>query len=176
MKQDIHFSYKAPKGFTLLEMLFAVIIFSFALVSLMTIAGRGVIATTTARDQLIAQFLAEDSLEVARNIRDSNYVNGSDWLDGLSQCIDVNCDVEYFVGQKPQLTPCPSGSCDALLYNNQGQYRPDASFGGSATQFYRSLRLTWITPDQELLMESTVYWRYKTLHRSLIVRTRIANW
>ncbi len=166
-------------GFTLLEMLFAVIIFSFALVSLMTIAGKGVIATASARDQLVAQFLAEESLEVARNIRDSNYVNGNDsWVNGLTQCIDVAvCDIEYTLGAKPQLTACSSGGCNGrILYNNQGQYRPGADQGGIATSYWRELKITTIVPDEELLMEATVYWKQKTLNRQMTVRTRIANW
>lgn len=170
---------KNAQGFTLLEMLFAVIIFSFALVSLMTIAGKGVIATASARDQLVAEFLAEESLEVARNIRDSNYVNGSDsWVDGLTQCIDVSpCDVEYTLGAKSELTACPSGSCSGrILYNNEGQYRPSGDLGGTATAFWRELKITTIVPDKELLMEATVHWKQKTLNREMTVRTRIANW
>jgi prepilin-type N-terminal cleavage/methylation domain-containing protein len=176
MKSILKKNNITAQGFTLLEMLFAVIIFSFALVSLMTIAGKGVIATTTAREQLTAQFLAEESLEIARNIRDSNYINGSNWTDGLTQCIGASCDVEYVLGQKPTLEPCLSGGCNRILYNISGQYRPDPSFGGTATQFTREIRITEITPDKELLMESTVYWKQKTLNRKLTVRTRIANW
>lgn len=176
MKSIFKKNNTTSQGFTLLEMLFAVIIFSFALVSLMTIAGKGVIATATARDQLTAQFLAEESLEIARNIRDSNYINGDDWVNGLTQCIGVSCDVEYTSGQKPILEPCPSGSCDRILYNNNGQYRPDSSLGGVATQFTREIKITEITPDKELLMEATVRWKQKTLNRTLTVRTRIANW
>ncbi len=166
-------------GFTLLEMLFAVIIFSFALVSLMTIAGKGVIATASARDQLIAQFLAEESLEVARNIRDSNYVNGNDsWLNGLTQCVDVaTCDVDYIPNAKPELVVCSSDNCSGrILYNNLGQYRPGGDQGGIATAFWRELKITSIVPDKELLMEATVHWKQKTLDRQLTVKTYIANW
>lgn len=169
---------KESPGFTLLEMLFAVIIFSFALVSLMTIAGKGVIATASARDQLVAEFLAEESLEVARNIRDSNYVNGVEpWTSGLSQCIDGSpCDVDYVDGAKPQLVVCSDDCSGRLLYNNQGQYRPNATGGGTATAFYRQLKITTITPDRELLLEATVHWKQKTINRVMTVKTHIANW
>lgn len=171
-KFDTHAS-----GFTLLEMLFAVIIFSFALVSLMTIAGKGVVATASARDQLTAEFLAEESLEVARNIRDSNYVNSSpSWTDGLSECIDgPTCDVDYISGGKPVLTVCPSNDCRGrVLFNNSGQFRPEPV--GVATTFWREFKITSITADKELLLESTVHWKQKTINRSMTVRTRIANW
>jgi prepilin-type N-terminal cleavage/methylation domain-containing protein len=75
-------------GFTLLEMLFAVIIFSFALVSLITITGKGVAATSSAKEQLTAQYLAEELIEVGRNMRDHNYLNYgvADWFDELEAC------------------------------------------------------------------------------------------
>ncbi|HQV64849.1 MAG TPA: prepilin-type N-terminal cleavage/methylation domain-containing protein [Candidatus Paceibacterota bacterium] len=164
-------------GFTLLEMLFAVIIFSFALVSLMTIAGKGVIATASARDQLVAQFLAEESLEVVRNIRDSNYINGSNsWIDGLTECVDsATCDIEYVANAKPIMVVCPANDCSGrLLFNNNGQFRPEPV--GTATTFWREIKITSITPDSELVLESTVHWRQKTINRSMTVTTRIADW
>jgi prepilin-type N-terminal cleavage/methylation domain-containing protein len=165
-------------GFTLLEMLFAVVIFSFALVSLMTIAGKGVIATSSARDQLAAEFLAEEGLEVVRNVRDSNYVNSVPWNDGaIAVCMNGNpCDVDYS-NPKPTLVQCDGGCQGNILFNNQGTFRPNAT--GDATTFWREITITDVaggdTP-QEILVQSTVHWKQKALNRSFTVQTYLSDW
>ncbi len=167
-------------GFTLLEMLFAVIIFSFALVSLMTIAGRGVIASSSAKDQLTAQFLAEEALEVARNTRDTNYIYMTDWLSGLEQCQNTPCDVDYS-GSTPILTACDSGDCQGeYLYNNKGDFDP-VDNGGAPTSFWRELVITPIHDDalgqpDQVRVDATVHWRQKSLERKMTVTTYMTNW
>ena len=163
-------------GFTLLEMLFAVIIFSFALVSLMTIAGKGIIATTTARQQLTAQFLAEESLEVARNMRDTNYIEGLPWLTGMDQCQDSPCDVDYSSTAKPGLIACDGDDCaERILTNNRGTFAVDQT--GDVTSFYRELTLTSLDQGSEqMLVTATVHWTQRTINRTLVLKTRIANW
>lgn len=180
MKKIFTQLYTTSSGFTLLETLFAVIIFSFALVSLMTIAGKGVIATTMARDQLTAEFLAEEGLEVVRNIRDSNYVDGAAWDTGLSQCFTGNkCDVEYAPsGSKPTMIVCDTDCSGRILYNNQGQFRSDS--GPDETTFWREVTIQTIPGpgggDNQAVVKSTVNWKQKNILRSLTVTTYLADW
>ena len=168
---------KYTQGFTLLEMLFAVLIFSFALVSLTTIASKGVIATTTAKQQLTAQFLAEEALEVGRNVRDGNYLNGADWLTILGQCTEtIPCDVDYTTNPlTPVLTTCNGGCGQRQLYDIQGVFRPEPN-GGTPTTFWRTLVIKPAGTNNEKLMEATVHWKQKTVDRALTLTTHIANW
>ncbi len=169
---------KYTQGFTLLEMLFAVLIFSFALVSLMTIASKGVIATTTAKQQMAAQFLAEEALEVGRNVRDGNYLNSSDWLTVLGQCSEttIPCDVDYTTNPlTPVLTTCSGGCQNRQLYDNKGTFRPEPN-GGNLTTFWRTLVIKPSSTENEKIMEATVHWKQKTVDRALTLTTHIANW
>lgn len=167
-------------GFTLLEMLFAVIIFSFALVSLITITGKGVAATSSAKEQLTAQYLAEELIEVGRNMRDHNYLNYgvADWFDELEACTGTNvvCDIaDYSVA--PLLTPCtsnPGGVC-GVLDNNQGQFRSEAGTGDTTT-FERGLTITKSADGQQAIMTATVRWKQKNLGRVYVLQTSLANW
>lgn len=108
------FFKKQNTGFTLLEMLFSLVIFSFALVSLMGIAGRGVVATVNAKDSLTAQYLAEEILETVRNIRDDGrrdfvtYEN--EWNSLKTQCIKNGC----YLDNSGVLTPCDNALCGEL--------------------------------------------------------------
>ena len=60
------------KGFTLVETLVAISILMIAIVGPMTIAQNGLSSSIYAREQFIAQFLAQDALEYVRNVRDNN--------------------------------------------------------------------------------------------------------
>lgn len=174
MKKIITTIYtKQQSGFTLLETLFAVIIFSFALVSLIGITGKGVSATISARQQLTAQFLAEELLEVARNTRDGNLVSEIPWTTGIDQCTPSNpCDVVY--GNTNFLSLEPSSGTNPL-YENNGSFRPDSSIAGPASGFSRGLVFTDLGNNQGKLT-ATVTWQQKTLKRKFEISTYIADW
>lgn len=169
-------------GFTLLEMLFAVIIFSFALISLMGIASKGVIATATARDQLTAEYLAEEGLEVVRNLRDSNflgYAANTPWLTIIDQCLESSpCDVVYSTSSgQPTLTVCSSGQCDVLT-EGEGVFKsPNDGGVGENTTFSREIYVDKTgLPENQRKVVSTVHWNQKAFKRSFTTTTYISNW
>jgi hypothetical protein len=58
----------------------------------------------TAKDRIIANFLAQEGLELVIAKRNINKVRGSDWLDGLnyiSFCIDINLNPQPFSDHCP---------------------------------------------------------------------------
>lgn len=172
-KQTSHYIQKTHSAFTLLEMLFAVIIFSFALVSLIGITGKGVVATITAKNQLTAQYLAEELIEVARNMRDSNYVAGNAaWDTGIAVCTESEpCDVDYS-GSRPVLASDPGA-----LYQNDGVFGPaDTIGGGNPSIFSRELYFKTIGADNQGELVSIVRWQEKGIERKFELKTYIADW
>jgi Tfp pilus assembly protein PilV len=61
-------------GFTLIETLFSILIFSAALISLLAISSKGISATNEVKNETMAYYLAQEGLEVVRNIRDNNFL------------------------------------------------------------------------------------------------------
>jgi prepilin-type N-terminal cleavage/methylation domain-containing protein len=168
-------SQKQQSGFTLLETLFAVIIFSFALVSLIGITGKGVSATVSAKQQLTAEFLAEELLEVARNTRDGNFQSGTTpWTTGISQCTEQSpCDIDY--GNTNYLSLVSQNGANEL-YENDGSFRPvDQLPGGLPSGFSRGLVFTDLGNNQGKLT-ATVTWQQKTLTRKFQISTYISDW
>jgi prepilin-type N-terminal cleavage/methylation domain-containing protein len=165
-----YFNQKTHHAFTLLEMLFAVIIFSFALVSLIGITGKGVVATITAKNQLTAQYLAEELIEVARNVRDSNYVEGTAaWDTGIVECTASEpCGVDY--SGKPVLMEGRE-----TLFENEGVFG-SADIGGNKSIFTRELYFKPIGADKQGELVSTVYWQEKGVERKFELKTYIADW
>jgi prepilin-type N-terminal cleavage/methylation domain-containing protein len=169
-----YLSLKNPKGFTLIETLFAVLIFSSALVALMTIAGRGISAANSARQQTVAHYLAQEGLEVARNVRDTNFVSGgSSWDIGLTQC-QTEASACAVVYATRTLIACGT----ACLVKEAQEVFTDQ---GTDSQYTRKVYVLPGTPDadgnvDEYEVVSKVTWMSRTILRTVTLKTIIKKW
>jgi len=101
-------------GFTLIETLVAIAIFSVGTAAAVNVVFSSVKLAPKIENRTIASHLAQEGIEIVKNIRDMNWVNGSSFNIGLAQgwgCVeygsnslDYNCslnggsDVIYFDG------------------------------------------------------------------------------
>jgi Tfp pilus assembly protein PilV len=89
-----------PKGggFTLIETLVAISIFSASIIGLMSVLASGVSDTNYAKQKMIASYLAQEGIECVRNTRDNYFLytstTGKTWED--------------FVGLDVQEITCPN--------------------------------------------------------------------
>lgn len=79
------------KGFTLLETLFAILILTTGFFSTFSLLRKSISTTTTSVNQLISTNLAQEGIEIVRNIRDSQYVTGNSWAEVLSSLSNGSC-------------------------------------------------------------------------------------
>lgn len=77
-------------GFTLIELVIAIFILVFAIVGVYNSFSTIVILTAGASSRFTAAYLAEEGIEIVRNMRDNNWLNNRDWKTGLSD-INTNC-------------------------------------------------------------------------------------
>lgn len=71
-------------GFTLLETVIAIAILTSSILMVYTAIVRVISYSYDNQNQLIASYLAQEGIEVVRNIRDTNWVEGAaSWKDGL---------------------------------------------------------------------------------------------
>lgn len=62
------------KGFTLLETMIAIVVITVGAVSVMSLIHRATLGAQLASSRLVAAYLAQEGLEIVRNIRDSNWL------------------------------------------------------------------------------------------------------
>jgi len=91
------------KGFTLIELVIAIFILSFAVVGVFSIFSMTVILTSDASMRLTGTFLAQEGMEIVQNVRDTNWLKmdaqalagtvTTTWLDDMS--CSSGCEADY---------------------------------------------------------------------------------
>ncbi len=71
------------KSFTLIELVTSIFVVVIALGGIFLLVRQIIVATSFLPNQLIATYLAQEGIEIVRNIRDTNWREGENWKAGL---------------------------------------------------------------------------------------------
>jgi Tfp pilus assembly protein PilV len=168
-------------GFTLIEALVAVFIFSSAVVFLITIAGRGLLAMNSAQNQTTAYFLAQEGIEIVHNLRNEAFLMGDpSWLDRISpgypQCMNGDaCGFHIdFSNQMSSGVPCASLNGCALETSTSNPPKFSHSTG-EKTPFKREV---FIRPNGNnwILVRSVVSWGQGSFTRQVVLDEILREW
>ncbi|MCA9352582.1 prepilin-type N-terminal cleavage/methylation domain-containing protein [Patescibacteria group bacterium] len=164
------FTYKLTKkhtqGFTLVEMLIAVFIFTVSLAALMSVSARGIKSANFAQKRIIADYLALEGIEVVRNIRDSallSFSSESTWQDVFDQdgCLsqggaDPSC--QFILGGNITLEPC-TAPCTVYYSESSNAYQHNQLPGYVDSGFTREIKLTTVpSNNREIIVSVIVDW------------------
>ncbi len=150
------------EGFTLLETLAAIFVITVAIVGIFGLITRLTATAAYLSSRLTAAYLAQEGVEIVRNIRDSNWLAFRSWDTGLTGCFN-GCEADH---NDPFLAPWV-GNGRHLLLNGQGFYSYDA---GSETKFRRKIT---VRPNGDVLdVLVKVMWDA----RQFTVRERLYRW
>lgn len=160
---DSHYN---QRGFTLIEAMVALILFTIAMGPVLILATSTANVATRIEHNLIAANLAQEGVEVIRNIRDTNWLNGSSFDNNLGVGI---WRIEWnTVGGGLMAV----GS-DPVLKKNNGLYNYST---GTDTVFRRTVSIS--KPNSgELVLTSTVTWVEKgSVNKSVSAESHLFNW
>lgn len=154
-------------GFSLLEVIVAIFIISTALVISLTVIQATISASQLSANKLVAVNLAQEGIEIVRNIRDAQ-TDWTSWYDTFLAEEEQNYLVQY-------------DSSDFMSYNHtplkldNGFYKYSL---GNETPFYRRIYLTKTsdTSEQEIKVISEVTWRHLGRNYKVEVEDRLWNW
>jgi prepilin-type N-terminal cleavage/methylation domain-containing protein len=193
-------SPKFTTGFTLVEVLVAISIFTVSILALMSVLTQGIIQTNYAKTKIIATYLAQEGIEYMRNMRDT-FVLYTDPLTGQTGwdafnnkvappgntiCDQLNLNgcfvgdlaaADYSNPSKPMttiaVTAC-GGTCPTLLYDGTtGKYSYVP--GGINSGYIRKIRVLKISANETKVF-STVYWKQSSGSYSVVFSESLFNW
>lgn len=183
---------KNNTGFTLIETLVAVSIFTVSVIALITVLANSISDTNYAKRKLDATYLAQEGIEYARNMRDTYLlyppaatVGWDDFKVKLSPCDTATSGSCYFDEQALNFTDqsqpiidvsvnaCPLSVCPNLLYNSvTGKYNYST---GVDSGFQRKLYITNIN-NNEIQIVSTVSFLENNNTYEVKLSENLFNW
>lgn len=156
------------KGFTILEMIVAIFVLTVGLIAMLSLMHRAIFAAELFSSRLKAAYLAQEGLEIVRNIRDSNWLaqrtNPALPWDNNLEAGDREADYNDSF-----LTPFLGRD---LRIDSSGFYNYDS---GTATKYQRKINIQNPGPGiLKVLVQIT--WQERGAPYSLSVYGDIYNW
>lgn len=155
------YTHNSKRGFTIIEMLVAVFIFTVAISALTLMAGRGIKSARDSQQRITAEFLAIEAMEVVRNIRDSALISAgvtaADNVLSSSGCLNTpgggndSCSFEYSASGVPSLQQC--SNCRIYLGSTGYTYNTTST----QTPFVRRIYLYRLS-QSEIRVRVVVQW------------------
>jgi prepilin-type N-terminal cleavage/methylation domain-containing protein len=186
------------RGFTLIETMIAITILTLAVAGPLVTASRAIVAAQTARDQLIASYLAQEGIEYVRAMRDDEYlaayqagggsISSTGWnnfLTGtmpghpgaITQCKASTCTLDptraMGTGSGFALLPCSGVGCTPLYLANNGIYTQQSM--GVQKPFTRVIQAFDVSALEERIV-STVSWNFHNIPYSVTATTHLTPW
>jgi len=143
-----HKKTKLNKGFTLIESMIAITLIVSGITGLLVLVNRSMGFAMLAFNQLTSANLAQEGIELVRNIRDNNWMNNKNWLTGLE---DGTYQISYIDNELNAYIEQPLFFDEITGYNYTE---------GDPTFYYRKIELTLINPN-ELRVKSIITWSAK---------------
>jgi type II secretory pathway pseudopilin PulG len=184
------FKQKKTAGFTLVETLVAISIFTISILALVSVLAQGISDTTYAKTKMTSTYLAQEGIEYMRNMRDTFVLyydpnssqNGwNAFLAGLSVCSPNGCyfdDGKLMSGLTTSdipLSACQATGCQHLLYDPTLGVYDYAS--GSDSGIVRRIDAKIIDPNNnEVRITSTVYWTQGSGVYNISFSEDLFNW
>lgn len=161
-------------GFTLVETLVAIAIFTVSIVALMSVLGSGISNTNYAKQKIIASYLAQEGIEYMRNMRDANvlYGGGNGWNNfksGLAPCnVGNGCSFDTVFPHDVSICNNPN---ECKLYINNGSYNTTT---GTDSGFVRKI---WATSSaDEVIIYSKVEWTQGSGNYNITFSEYLFDW
>lgn len=151
-------------GFTLLETIVAVGIIIVGLVSALTLITNALFYVSNIQDRLIAVNLVEEGIEVARNIRDNNWLQNLAWNNGLT---DGNYQASY-----NSISLSPNSGNSLLFDSTTGLYNYTV---GSSANYVRQISVSNLS-GFEIRIISTVTWQRRAITYTSSAESHLFNW
>lgn len=167
-------NFRSEKSFSLLEVVVSITVFLAAMIGVIGLLSFNIVNAALLRNKLIAANLAQEGIEIVRNIRDNNFLqreagNYIAWdyrLGAGSYRADYSSQALLAFSNIPLNFHSSAGLYD---YSNMPPSDTVASI------FYRRISIDNINSD-EIKVEVAMTWKERGKDRSLSAEVHLFNW
>ena len=173
-------SIKESGGFTIIELVIAIFILTVAIIGVYNAFSTVVVLTAGAGSRLTAAYLAQEGIEIVRNMRDNNWLAGEeDWRNGLLVC-EYGCEADYKTGTSSMypgsgLTGFSGSGRDLKINDDNRFYSYDETGEYTAIKFKRKITITPVSEDV-LQVSVLVIWQEKEEVFDIEAEEYLYNW
>lgn len=167
------------KGFTIIETLVAIAVLMIGVAGPLAVASKGLSSALNARDQMIASFLAQESMEVIKNSKFNHY-DGTPlgWLTDFTlsgtHCDGLGAFCDASAIDSPQIKTCPDAKGCPLFVNANGDYSHLA--GGSPSLFSRLFYIPNLNlPNDDVRAVVKVLWNEGSVSNEVDLSSELTN-
>ena len=160
---------RCQKGFSLIEVVVSTTIFIVAMLGVTALISLNIANAALLRNRLIAANLAQEGIEIVRNIRDNNFLASEDppvlWNQNLTEGDwRVSWDSQSLL----------SGNNQPLRFHSESGLF-DYNLSGEASIFSRTISIQPIN-DDEIKVISRVGWQERGRNLSVEAEGHLFNW
>lgn len=175
-------SLKQNKGFTLIETLVSLAILTTAVVAMIWVSGNGVSESLYSKNKIIANYLAQEGVEIVRNIRDGEIAGGAGWSGFLETVSDCSPSTGCTIDATPvvpviSIQECvsePGKICNKNFYLTPAGYYTHQVVG-NPTSFRRKIIVAPIG-DSEATVTVTVTWEQSGKTKTIVIGNYLSAW
>lgn len=178
-------------GFTLVETLVAIAIFSASIAAVISVVAQGISSTTASKNRIVANYLAQENIEYIRHLRNKYTPSlgvATSWngfVDSILACDGKFCVTADTAEYDPSIevivcgdqNPNPNSTCSdyPVVFDSNGYYyQPQTS--SPNTPFRRFFTVESIGVD-EIKVTTSVFWLEKNGGQKNITLTEtLSNW
>lgn len=153
MQRNFQNSKQKSTGFTVVEVLFSIVVLTIGIVGVIGFASKILKNSQENASRFTASYLAQEGFEIIRNIRDGNWLEGDSWLEGLDNC-QSGCTTDYRIlgNENPQLDTTRPLNAKLKIDENLG-YNYST---GAETRFERKIQINQTGGKLDVLV--TITW------------------
>ena len=155
------------KSFTLIELMIAVFVIAVGTVGAFTVLQKVIVSTTLSSSRLTASYLAQEGIEIVRNIRDTNWIENKSWTQNIGGC-GGGCEADY----DDTALSSWGGDGSFLEINSKGFYSYDP---GVETKFRRKI-IVDETSGEKLEVTVEVFWEERGKTHQVVVQENLYDW
>ncbi|HEY4513011.1 MAG TPA: prepilin-type N-terminal cleavage/methylation domain-containing protein [Candidatus Paceibacterota bacterium] len=172
---------RCGRGFTLVETLVAISIFTISILGLMSVLGSSIANATYAKQKSTASYLAQEGIEYLRNMRDTAVLyNATDaqtgWNVFRATATGVCSGGGCYIRDNGTLQSCGLSCTSPLLYSASGRY---GYTSGTNSSFTRTITVTPISVGgviNDLKIVSRVSWVQGSGSYNVTFSEDLFNW